>query len=95
MEYLALIHHNTDTSPTSAEWQEFFVLAQASGLFRGGSEIGSRLVLGGKVVHDTTQSVVGYMRFDSESLPPLLQLLEKHPVTLHGGTIELCELPKS
>ena len=28
-------------------------------------------------------------------LAGLLQLLAQHPVVLHGGTIELCELPRS
>jgi hypothetical protein len=44
---------------------------------------------------ESTDHVVGYMRFDSEDRQPILDLLEKHPVLLHGGTVELCELPRS
>jgi hypothetical protein len=35
------------------------------------------------------------MRFDSEDKEKLLALVNQHPVILHGGTVELCELPKS
>jgi hypothetical protein len=39
--------------------------------------------------------LAGYMRFDTDDKPRLLQLLAQHPVVVHGGTVELCELPKS
>ncbi len=35
------------------------------------------------------------MRFDADDLNALRALLEDHPVVKHGGTIELCEMPKS
>ncbi len=95
MQYIALIHKNTDTEPTSDEWDHFINAAKASGMFKGGSEIGLRQSIGSKSVPDSTQSVVGYMRFDSDNPDPLHLLLQSHPVVLHGGTIELCEMPKS
>ena len=95
MQYLALIHKNTVSAPTAAEWERFFEAANATGMFRGGSEIGSRLTVGQKAVADITERVGGYMRFDSDDLERLQALLEDHPVVRHGGTIELCELPES
>jgi hypothetical protein len=95
MQYIALIHKNTDSSPTDDEWERFLEAAKATRMFKGGSEIGSRQLIGQKTVADTTESVGGYMRFDSDDLPRLNELLQDHPVIRHGGTIELCELPKS
>ncbi len=95
MEYIALIHKNTESTPSAEEWALFFTLANESGMFLGGSEIDNRQTVGNKEVADTTHSIDGYMRFDSDNVPPLLELLNKHPMVQHGGTIELCEMPKS
>jgi hypothetical protein len=95
MQYIALIHKNADTTPTSAEWNHFFKLAAETSMFQGGSEVGVRRVLGYKEVPDTTKRVGGYMRFDSEDLDRLVELLDEHPVIKHGGTIELCEMPET
>ena len=95
MQYLALIHKNTDTSPTPEEWDGFFEAAQATGMFKGGSEIGAGLTIGQKSISATTESVGGFMRFDSDDPKVLQTLLEDHPVARHGGTIELCEMPTS
>ena len=37
----------------------------------------------------------GFMRFDSDDKEKLLELLKTHPVVVHGGTVELCEMPES
>lgn len=95
MQYLALIHKHTDSPTTDEEWERFFEAAKASGMFQGGSEIGKRYVVGRTPVIDVTDSVDGYMRFDSDDLEQLLALVNNHPVIAHGGTIELCEMPKS
>lgn len=95
MQYIALIHKNTDTTPASAEWEHFFKMAAETGMFQGGSEIGVRHMVGHKQVPDTTKSVGGFMRFDTENLDRLFKLLDEHPVIKHGGTIELCEMPES
>ena len=95
MEYILFVHNNTDDKTNKEDWNRFFELALESGLFQGGSEIGNRIQLGAKVVADTTKSIGGYMRFESESLEPLKQLLFEHPVLKSGGSLELCELPKS
>ena len=95
MQYIALIHKNTHTEPTSDEWSHFFEIAGETGMFQGGSAIGARHTLGRKKVPDTTQDIGGYMRFNSEDLDRLIKLLEEHPVIKHGGAIELCELPET
>lgn len=94
-EYLLLIHGNEKTATTAAEWDQFFAAAHASGAFSGGSEVGKRELFGDTASARTSDHIVGYMRFDTTDKPMLLELLKKHPVVLHGGTVELCELPKS
>jgi hypothetical protein len=95
MQYIALIHKDSDTAPGSDEWNCFFKTAAETGMFKGGSEISNRHIVGHKEVPDTTKSVGGFMRFDSADRDRLLTLLKAHPVIKHGGTIELCEMPES
>jgi len=95
MEYILFIHDNTDTPTRAEEWDSFLELARSSGLFQGGSEIGKRIRLGSKEVPDTTKNVSGYMRFESEDVEALKNLLREHPVLRNGGTLELCELPRT
>lgn len=95
MEYILFIHNNTTTSASQKDWDEFFIAAKETGMFQGGSEIGKRIQLGPQKVSDTTKSLVGFMRFESSSLEELKNLLEIHPVLIHGGTLELCEMPKT
>ncbi len=94
-EYLLLIHGNETTPTTAAEWDRFFAAARASGAFRGGSEIGAREIVGAGTPVRSSDHIVGYMRFDCDDRAKLRALLQQHPVVLHGGTVELCELPKS
>ena len=95
MQYLVLVHDNTSTQPTDDEWTEFIQVAVASGLFRGGSAVGARQQLGAEADPAACAWLTGFMRFDAEEREPLLELLERHPTVVHGGTIELCELPKT
>lgn len=95
MEYILFVHNNTDTAISKEDWNSFFTAAKESGLFRGGSEIANRIQLGEKIVPDITKHVGGFMRFDSESITAVKSLLNLHPVLLNGGTLELCEMPKT
>jgi len=95
MEYILFIHKNTESSIPKEEWDSFFSAALESGIFQGGSEIRNRIQLGEKPVNDITESVGGFMRFESENLEVVKSLLNKHPVLINGGTLELCEMPKS
>ncbi|MBI2477575.1 MAG: hypothetical protein HYV60_02670 [Planctomycetia bacterium] len=95
MQYIALIHKNADTTAAPEEWDRFIQMAVESGMFKGGSEIGVRHIVGHKEVPDTTKSVGGFMQFDSADRDRLLTLLKAHPMIKHGGTIELCEMPES
>lgn len=94
-QYLLLVQGNLESRTTPEEWNAFFAAAEESGHFRGGSEIGRRTVLGNVATAQSTDHVVAYMRFDAEDRQQLLELLEKHPVIVRGGSAELCELPES
>ena len=95
MQYLLLIHGNAQSSIAPEQWSAFFAAANASGLFRGGSQLGTRTLLGSRLDAGSTDHIVGYMRFDSDDKQALLDLLKTHPVVVQGGTVELCELPES
>jgi hypothetical protein len=95
MQYILLIHGNTSSPPSASEWTTFIERAQASGMFRGGSEIGARQVLGKTSGVASTAHIDGYMRFDSEDKQKIIDLLASHPVVVHGGSVELCEMPES
>jgi len=94
-QYILLIQGNAKTSSSPEEWAAFLARARQSGMFKGGSEIGSRIVLGDARSAASTDHIVGYMRFDSDDRRQVLDLLEHHPVVVHGGSVELCELPES
>jgi len=94
-EYILLIQGNEKTATTAEEWDAFLAVARASGAFRGGSEIGRREMLGDRRSGLSTDHVVGFMRFETTDPQALRELLQQHPVVRHGGTVELCELPKS
>lgn len=94
-EYILLIHGNERTATTGEEWARFLAAARESGTFRGGSEMGKREIVGDRESARASDHIVGYMRFDTDDRAALLELLKTHPVVLHGGSVELCELPKS
>ena len=93
--YILLIQGNTKTPETGKEWNDFFAKARSSGIFSGGSEIGKREIIGENESAQPTDHIVGYMLFECEDKEKILELLKIHPVVLNGGTVELCELPKS
>ncbi len=95
MEYILFIHNNARTRASAEEWDCFFTKARASGMFAGGSEIANRQLLGMQPGLCITDSIGGFMRFEADDKSALLQLLESHPVLVHGGTIELCEMPRT
>lgn len=94
-QYLLLIQGNEKTPTTAEEWERFFIAAKSSGAFQGGSEVGGREVIGNTLSARSSAHIVGYMRFDSDDKQVILDLLKQHPVVLHGGSVELCELPRS
>lgn len=93
-QYLLLIHGNATSAAQPEEWEAFFSAARASGLFQGGSALGARETLGDPSAMPTDQ-LVGFMQFKTDDRAKLLELLEQHPVLKHGGSAELCEMPKT
>ncbi len=93
MEYILFIHNDIDSTSTSQQWDDFFIAAKDSGLFLGGSEISNQIQIGDKPIRKITDSIGGFMRFESNDKNTILQLLKKHPVVMQGGTLELCEMP--
>lgn len=95
VQYLLLIQNNAKTPITPDDWETFFSAARASGMFKGGSAVGERVVIGDTASARSTRHIGGFMRFDTDDKPALLELLKLHPVVLHGGSVELCEMPKT
>ena len=93
-QFVLLIHGNPKSHIDPSEWDRFFTAATESGMFRGGSELGERLLIGDKEV-PSSEHLSGFMRFDTKDREKLLELLEIHPILVHGGTLELCEMPLS
>jgi len=94
-QYILFIQNNCKSEPTADEWDAFIAAARQSGAFKGGSEIAKRVLVGDTNSAKSTDHIVGYMRFDADGEQQILDLLQKHPVVLRGGTVELCEMPKS
>ncbi|HUG11581.1 MAG TPA: hypothetical protein VMM36_11230 [Opitutaceae bacterium] len=95
MQYLLLIHNNVTSNTAEAEWTEFIARAKESGTFRGGSELGARELIGSSTQVSSSAHIEGFMRFESDDKQKILDLLKTHPVVVHGGTVELCEMPES
>lgn len=94
-QYIVLIQANQTSVPAPEEWGDFFAMARQSGLFKGGSAIGDRILIGDADSAKSTEHIVGYMRFDAVEKQQVLDLLAQHPVVIHGGSIELCEMPET
>ncbi|PTX94764.1 hypothetical protein DB346_22405 [Verrucomicrobia bacterium LW23] len=94
-EYILFIHSNTTSEPAPEAWDRFFNAAQLGGMFIGGSAVSPGTLLGNTSAPASTH-IGGYMRFATDDRAALLRLLETHhPVLLHGGTVELCETPRT
>jgi hypothetical protein len=94
-QYILLIQRNAKSEPRPEEWNRFLAAAQKSGLFQGGSAIGERVILGDVESAKSSDHIAGFMRFSSDDKMSILNLLQQHPVLVHGGSVELCEMIKS
>src|SRR5436189_4554555 len=76
-QYILLVQGNLKSNSRPEEWEVFFKVAQESGLFRGGSEIGSRTAVGNTEGAQPTDHIVAYMRFDADDKQQVLDLLRR------------------
>jgi hypothetical protein len=95
VQYLLLIHNNVTSDTAEAEWTVFIARAKESGMFRGGSELGARELVGSGAPVPSSAHIGGFMQFETDDKAKLLELLRSHPIVAHGGTVELCEMPRS
>jgi len=95
MEYILFIHNNSQSATQDEQWHTFFNEARKSGVFRGGSEMSNQQQIGKVLDTKITDNIAGIMRFESDDIQSILSLLDIHPVALQGGTLELCEMPRS
>ena len=93
-QYILLIHGNAKSASSQEEWNSFFKAGQESEIFKGGSGIEDARIIIGDASAKPSEHIVGYMRFDSEDKQKILDLLEKHPIVAHGGSVELCEMAR-
>lgn len=95
MQYILFVHNN-NKSPTSADqWSEFFTAAQKSGVFTGGSAINAGIAWGADLEQMVSDAIAGYMLFETDDITKIHRLLKLHPVVIQGGTVELCEAPRT
>ncbi len=95
MQYLLFIYSAVKEPTTVEQWNRFFAAAKNSGTFTGGSAVSKGMHFGEKREELVSESVVGYMQFETDDVEIIHQLLKLHPVVMQGGTVELCETPKS
>lgn len=81
------------------QWDSFLSAARQSGVFNGGSAIGCGELIGATDVNLISEKLAGHMRFSThgiaDGLEVIHQLLLIHPTVLNGGTVELCEMPRT
>ena len=94
-QYIAFIYNNAQKPTTQKQWDTFFIAANKSGLFTGGSEIEKGVQIGAKTQQLISDTIVGQLRFEVRDIKQLHELLALHPVLIEGGTLELCEMPKT
>ncbi|HWL54029.1 MAG TPA: hypothetical protein VNQ90_16425 [Chthoniobacteraceae bacterium] len=93
-QYILLIHGNAKSASSQEEWNSFFTMGRESGLFVGGSGIEDARIMIGDPTAKPSEHIVGYMRFDADDKQKVLDLLQKHPIVVHGGSVELCEMAR-
>lgn len=95
MQYILFIHNNNPAATTTKQWDEFFTAASNSGVFKGGSAIKPGIAWGADIEKNASEDIAGYMLFESDDITRIHRLLKIHPVVVQGGTVELCEAPKT
>ncbi len=103
-DYILLMHNDTQSEPTNAQWSAYFDALSASGAFQGGSAIGQGASFrrdGGPAPKSTpkptsasSDHLTGFIRVSAASLSDAQTFLTGNPVYECGGTVEIRELPR-
>ena len=75
---------------SSEQWSTYIETLNASGAFRGGSELGNGRSIGGDPTDLCTVS--GFMRFDANSIEAVIELMQGNPLLSSGGVLEVMQL---
>lgn len=91
MQYLALMIGGSKSDSTEEQWSHFFDVANNSGIFRGGSALGESSVIG--PASHVGSGLVGFMRFEADTIDAVHDLLQSHPMVINGGSIKVYHCP--
>ncbi|MDR2336229.1 MAG: hypothetical protein LBE61_22415 [Burkholderiaceae bacterium] len=99
-DYILFMHHDaadTDAASDPDLWARYLARLRDTGLFDGGSAIGSgERLRKGTPDRPCDDDLSGFVRVRAESLSAARELLlPGNPVYEAGGTVELRELPRS
>jgi len=74
-------------------WDKFFVIAQQSGKFVGGSALGERKGYSEKGFQEVeAKTVVGYFIFKAEDEAEVAEILKSCPIISSGGSFDIIKL---
>ena len=95
-DYIFFMHDDAAGETAEGAWVAYFSTLRRDGRFNGGSAIGDGVCvrkLG--LAPEPTRRIVGYIRVSANSLEEARDLVRGNPVFEAGGTIEICELPRT
>jgi hypothetical protein len=91
-----LMHNDVESQTQPQEWDHYISRLRSSGSFGGGSSIGKGIGFKkGTASEAISHWLGGYMILTAETLDDAKALVEGNPVLLHGGTVEVRDLPRS
>ena len=92
-EFILLMHNDSLTPETDADWQAYIERLAASGHFRGGSSIGEGAVVRKTGAAAAISPVSGFLRIEARDLDEARTLLRGNPGFEAGASVEIRALP--
>jgi hypothetical protein len=94
-EYILLMHDDASAADENG-WEPYVRRLQQGGFFEGGSAIGDGVCTRKSgAAPPITRHLAGYIRVCAESIDQAQFRLTGNPVFEAGGTVEICELPRT